>query len=151
MASVSSMYLIEPNSQCPFLQAFSIGMQASLLSSQTQWYPRLNGTGARLPAWVLGGMASRVQSHAGASRGSIPGATTEHLHFLLFIVCRPIIGRDYFEEFHIHFISSFMLSVSSAYTKSSPSYMSEPPLKKKGGEPFKKMKKKRSLLSSHKF
>ena len=41
------------------------------------------------------------------------------------------IGRDYFEEFYIHFISSFMLSVLSAYTKkSSPSYMSEPPLKK---------------------
>ena len=45
------------------------------------------------------------------------GATTENLHFLLFIVCRPIIGRDYFEECHIHFTSSFMLSVSSAYTK----------------------------------
>ena len=27
------------------------------------------------------------------------------------------IGRDYFEELHIHFVSSFMLSVSSAYTK----------------------------------
>ena len=27
---------------------------------------------------------------------------------------RPIKGRDYFEGSHIHFISSFMLSVSSA-------------------------------------
>ena len=34
-----------------------------------------------------------------------------------YVVCRPITGRDYFEEFHIHFISSFMLSVSSAYFK----------------------------------
>ena len=34
------------------------------------------------------------------------------------------------QEFHIHFISSFMLSVSSACTKSSISCMSEPPLKK---------------------
>ena len=41
------------------------------------------------------------------------------------------IEDDYFEECHIHFISLFMLSVSFAYTKSSPSYMSEPPLKKK--------------------
>ena len=29
----------------------------------------------------------------------------------------PIIGRDYFEEFHIHFLSSFMLSLSTAYIK----------------------------------
>ena len=33
---------------------------------------RLNGLVARLPAWVLGGVGSRVQSQAGASRGSIP-------------------------------------------------------------------------------
>ena len=91
---------------------------------------------------------SLFQSQAGASSGSIPlstEATTENLHFLLFIVCRPIIGRDYFEEFHIHFISSFILSVLSAYTKSSPSYMSEPPLKKKGGEHFKKNKIKKNI------
>ena len=72
------------------------------------------------PASVLGGMGYRVQSQARAIRGSIPlqtGATAENLHFLLFIVCRPIIGRDYLEELHIKFISSFMLSVSSAYTK----------------------------------
>ena len=31
-----------------------------------------------------------------------------------------------------------MLSVTSAYTKISPPYMSEPPLTKKGDEPFKK-------------
>ena len=46
---------------------------------------------------------------ARTSRGSIhlkTGATTENLHFLLLIVCRPIIGRDYFEEFSysFHFI-----------------------------------------------
>ena len=33
---------------------------------------RLNGTVATLPAWVLGGMGSRVQSQARASRGSFP-------------------------------------------------------------------------------
>ena len=44
-------------------------------------------------------------------------AITENLHFLLFIVSCPIIGRYYFEEFLIHFISSFMLSVMSAFTK----------------------------------
>ena len=45
------------------------------------------------------------------------GVFIEILHFLFSIVSRPVIGRDYFEEFHIHCISSFMLSVSSAYTK----------------------------------
>ena len=67
-----------------------------------------------------------------------------NLHFLLFVVCRPITGRDYFEELHIHFISSFLLSVSSAYiyTKKPSflaSYMSEPPLKKGVANPLKKV------------
>ena len=30
-------------------------------------------------------------------------------HFLLFIVCRPITGSDYFEEFRIHFISYILI------------------------------------------
>ena len=65
-------------------------------------------------------MGSGVQSQAGASRGSISlqtGATIDILHFLLIVVCLPIIGRDDFEEFQIHFMSSFMISVSSAYMK----------------------------------
>ena len=48
-----------------------------------------------------------MQSQAGASLGSIPlwaGGTTENISFLLLMVCRPIIGSDYFEEFHIHFM-----------------------------------------------
>ena len=57
---------------------------------------RINCAAARLPAWVLGGVESRVLSHADPNLN---------------------IGRDYFEEFHIHFISSFMLCVLSAYTK----------------------------------
>ena len=45
------------------------------------------------------------------------------------IVYRPImiIGRDYFEEFLIQFISPFMRFWPSAYSKKT---MSEPPLKK---------------------
>ena len=87
---------------------------------------------------VLGGIGSRVKTPAGANKGSIPlhtGAITESLHFLLFSVCRSIICRDYFEEFHVHFISSFMLAVSSAYTKNlSYLYLSHP--LKRGDEPF---------------
>ena len=36
---------------------------------------------------------------------------------LNYIITCSIIGRNYFEEFHIHFISSFMLSVAYVYTK----------------------------------
>ena len=69
------------------------------------------------------------------------GATTEALHFLLNIVCRPIIGKDYFEEFHIHFISPFMLSVLSAYIKNVLLRILmclSQPFKKRGGEPLRK-------------
>ena len=59
----------------------------------------------------------KCQTPAGDCRGLISvltGASTENLHFLLFIVCRPIVWRDFMEEFHIHFISSFITSVSFA-------------------------------------
>ena len=66
------------------------------------------------------------------------GKATEDLQFLLFIVLRPILGRDYLGEFLIHFISSVMLHVSMepANIKSLLSYMFEPPFKK-GRESFK--------------
>ena len=50
------------------------------------------------------------------------------------VVCCPIIGRDYFEEFNLHFIPSFMVSVSVTYKK--PYFIvSELPLKR-GDDPF---------------
>ena len=93
---------------------------------------------ARLPTLVLGGF--RVQSHAVASRGSITlltAAISENIHFPLFTACRPITAKDYFEEFHIHIILSFMLSVSSAFIESLSFYISEPSLKKSMRIPFK--------------
>ena len=47
---------------------------------------------------------------------SLNWGNNRKLLFIPFIVCRPLKGRDYFEEFHVHFMSSFMLSVSSAYS-----------------------------------
>ena len=84
----------------------------------------------------------RVQSRAGASRVSIPPKT---FIVLLFIVCRPIIGRDYFEEFHIHFISLFILSVLFSHTKKLSLYIWATLSKKEGRTLYKKEKPKKKI------
>ena len=64
-----------------------------------------------------GGMGSRVKSQAGGVGFdfSINRGNHQKPSFLT-LNCLSPNGRDYFEEFHIHFIS-FVLSVLSAYTK----------------------------------
>ena len=57
---------------------------------------KLNGSVVRLPAGMLGGVGSRVQSHAGARRDLIhlqTGVITKNLHCLLVIICHPIRQR----------------------------------------------------------
>ena len=58
---------------------------------------------------MLGGLGSRTLSHARAtSRGPFPlqtTATSENLHILVLITSCLLLGRDFFEEFYINFIS----------------------------------------------
>ena len=60
----------------------------------------------RIECWEAWG-SKMPHITGGANRDSIPlesRAIAENLHFLLFIVCRPI-GSDNFEEFHIDLIT----------------------------------------------
>ena len=113
---------------CIFLPNTYILNQTSIQNTKTQWH---SGKIAGLSVGRHGVHCSIPGRGKKGFDSSINWGNHRKPSFLTLYCLLPN-GRDYFEEFHIHFISLFMLSVSSAYIKKLSFYVWATRWKEKG-------------------